>query len=81
MLSKRFFKARHEGPMDLDDAITASLWILLAVFPVPFLLYYQDIFLTAVYILIFWGWFYLHKSTACADCENTWCGMNGKRRR
>lgn len=78
LIAKRFFKARHEGPVDPDDAILASAWILLAMFPVPFLLYYQDIIMAAIYILLFWGWFYAHKVTACANCDNLWCGLNKK---
>ena len=78
LLSKRFFKARHEGPLDPDDAITASLWFLVAIFPVPFLLYYQDVLLTAVYIALFWGWLYAHSMTACQICDNKWCSLNQK---
>jgi hypothetical protein len=78
LLAKGLFKARHKGPLDPEDAILASAWILLALFPVPFLLYYQDVVLAAIYILLFWGWFYAHGVTACANCENIWCGLNKK---
>jgi hypothetical protein len=79
LLSRQLFKKRHQGSNETDDAIMASLWILLAVFPIPFLLYYQDYLLAAVCLLLFWGWFYLHKQTACSKCENIWCGLNKRR--
>jgi hypothetical protein len=34
-----------------DDDILASLWLLVALFPVPFLLYYEDYLLAAVFIV------------------------------
>ena len=76
--SKIFFKGRHEGPLDPDDAIAASLWFFLAMFPIPFLLYYQDNLLLVIYTLIFLGWFYMHNNTACPKCNNTWCRLNKK---
>jgi len=78
ILSKKLFKGRHEGPMDPDDAITASLWFLVAMFPVPFLLYYQDNLLIVIYTAIFLGWFYIHNNTACPKCDNRWCRLNKK---
>lgn len=81
LVSKWFFKARHQGPMDPDDAITASLWFLVAMFPVPFLLYYQDVLLAVIYVAIFWGWFYAHGKTACQICDNKWCPLNQKKGR
>lgn len=81
LLAKRFFKGRHEGPMDPDDALIASLWFMLAMFPVPFLLYYQDLLLAGVYVLFFWGWFLAHSRTACLICDNTWCTLNQKKGR
>jgi hypothetical protein len=80
-ISKKYFKARHNGPMDPDDAITASLWMMVALFPLPFLLYYQDIILASIYLIFFWGWFYIHKSTACTICDNKWCGLNQKHKK
>lgn len=80
-LSKKLFPKRHEGPRDPDDAIMASLWLLVALFPVPFLLYYEDYILTAVYILMFWGWFFIHSVTACSSCDNLWCGLNNNKKR
>jgi hypothetical protein len=73
--SKLFYKPRHNGPADPDDAMVASLWVILALFPVPFLLYYQDIVLALVYTAFFWGWFMIHKQTACEICGNKWCGL------
>lgn len=81
IISERLFKERHKGPVDPDDAVIASAWIVLAMFPVPFLLYYQDMLLTAAYILIFWGWFYAHSRTACSCCDNLWCGLNKKHKK
>jgi hypothetical protein len=81
LISKMFFKGRREGPRDPDDAVLASLWFLVAFFPVPFLLYYEDYLLAAVFISLFWGWFFLHSITACGSCDNLWCGLNKKRRR
>jgi len=78
-ISKMYFKARHQGPLDPDDAITASLWFILAMFPVPFLLYYQDYGLTALYVILFWGWFFAHSQTACWICANKWCKLNPKK--
>jgi hypothetical protein len=78
LISNRLFKGRREGPLDPDDAALASLWLLVAMFPVPFLLYYEDYILTAVFIALFWGWFFLHSRTACSSCDNLWCGLNKK---
>jgi hypothetical protein len=79
LISKLFFRKRHEGPNEQEDALIASLWLLVAMFPVPFLLYYEDYALTAVFIVLFWGWFFLHSMTACSSCDNLWCGLNKKR--
>jgi hypothetical protein len=80
LISKSFFKGRREGPKDPDDALVASLWLLVAVFPVPFLLYYEDYLLAAVFTLLFWTWFWIHGLTACSNCANLWCGLNKKRK-
>jgi len=64
--------------MDPDDAILASLWFLVAMFPIPFLLYYQDNLLILLYTAVFVGWFYLHNNTACPKCDNTWCRLKNK---
>lgn len=79
--SKVFFKARRPGSVDPDDAITASLWFLLAMFPVPFLLYYMDLILAAVYVGLFCAWFYIHNNTACRICGNEWCGLCRKHKK
>ncbi len=81
LISKSFFKWRHEGPKDPDDAILASLWLLVALFPVPFLLYYEDYLLAAVFTVLFWTWFWIHGLTACSNCGNLWCGLNKRRRK
>jgi hypothetical protein len=81
LISKYFFDGRHEGPSDPEDALLASLWLMVAVFPVPFLLYYEDYLLAAVSISLFWGWFFLHGVTACSSCDNLWCGLNKMKRR
>lgn len=81
LLSKQFFKGRHEGPLDPDDAVTASLWFMVAMFPVPFLLYYQDLLPAAIYVIFFWGWFFAHSNTACQICDNKWCALNQKKGR
>lgn len=80
-LSKMCFKARRQGPAEPDDAITASLWFLLLMFPVPFLLYYMDLMLASVYVVLFWAWFFVHNHTACRICDNSWCGLNHKKGR
>ena len=76
LISKSLFKGRREGPKDPDDAIMASLWLMVALFPVPFLLYYEDYVLAAVFIALFWTWFLIHGLTACSNCDNLWCSMN-----
>jgi len=79
LLSKSLFKKRREGAQDPDDSIMASLWLVVAMFPVPFLLYYEDYILTGAFIVLFWAWFLMHSVTACSSCDNLWCGMNNKR--
>ena len=76
IFSRNLFKNRHMGPLDPDDSICASLWLLVALFPVPFLLYYQDWFLILVFLIIVTGWFFQHAQTACPKCGNTWCALN-----
>ena len=76
MISQNWFKKREMSSLDPDDSICASLWIILAIFPAPFLLYYQDWFLLAVYLFSAIGWFLQHRQTACPKCENTWCSLN-----
>ena len=79
LLSKKLFKNRHLGPLEPDDSICASLWFLVFIFPVPFLLYYQDWILIIIYLIISISWFIQHNKTACPKCENTWCALNPKR--
>ncbi len=71
--AKLFFKGRREGPMDPDDSIVSTIWFLLAIFPVPFLLYYQDWLLLLIYLLPTIGWFYNRKKSVCINCGNAWC--------
>jgi|GEM_PF-2084775 len=73
MLSERFFKARHRGPMDPDDSISEALWLIQGVFPIPFLLYYQDWLMFAAYSALAYGWFYYRKKFICRKCGNEWC--------
>lgn len=80
LLSRNLFKGRKIGPLDPDDSICASLWILVAMFPIPFLLYYQDWFLIVIYLAVVIGWFFQHGQTACPKCENTWCTLNPNRK-
>jgi len=81
LLAKRLFKGRREGPLDPDDSVTASLWLLIALFPVPFLLYYQDILLAVIYVALFWSLSYAHSFTACKICNNTWCALCKKHKK
>ena len=71
--SHKIFKPRAQGPQDPDDSAVEALWLILGVFPVPFLLYYQDWLLLAVYAVLTYGWFYFRKRNICAKCENAWC--------
>jgi len=77
-MSKNMFRNRKTGPLDPDDSICASLWLLVAMFPVSFLLYYQDWVLIFIYLCIVTGWFLQHSQTACPKCGNTWCALNPK---
>ncbi len=71
--SSRFFKARREGPLDPDDAIVGAIWLILGVFPVPFLVYYQDWLFTLIYCILAGSWFYFRKRIVYAKCKNQWC--------
>ena len=73
LFSGRFFKARKPGPLDPDDAIVETIWMILAVFPLPFLIYYQDWLLILIYSILAGGWFYYKKRIICKQCKNTWC--------
>jgi len=68
-----FFKARGPEAKDPDDAISATLWLLLGIFPVPFLLYYQSWLSLLVYSGLTYGWFYYRKSVFCVKCKTGWC--------
>jgi hypothetical protein len=78
-IAKRYFPKKTAGPAEQDDAMVASLWLLLAMMPVPFLLYYQDLVLAILVVGFFWIWFIVHKQTACMVCETKWCGLCAKK--
>ena len=78
IVAPSFFKERAESPMDPDDAISATLWFVLGIFPVPFLLYYQDWVLLVIYSALTYGWFYYRKTMFCTKCENAWCPTKPK---
>ena len=73
ILSPKFFKERAETPLDPDDSISSALWFSLGVFPVPFLLYYQDFIWAIIYSAAAYGWFYWRKNYICKKCESGWC--------
>jgi len=73
LVAPKFFKPRHQGPLDPDDSISATAWFILGVFPVPFLLYYQDWILLAAYSAITYGWYWHRKRAICKKCRNEWC--------
>jgi hypothetical protein len=60
---------------ELDEALVISAWVILALFPVPFLLYYQDVILMLIYVVLFWAWFIVNENTDCTKCDNEWCGI------
>ena len=72
-LAPSFFKQRAESPLDPDDAISSTMWFILGIFPVPFLLYYQDWILLLLYSALTYGWFYYRKAMFCTKCGNGWC--------
>lgn len=74
-LAKRYFERSGPGSAD-DDAMVLSLWLLLAMLPVPFLLYYQDFIMSGIYLSSAFFAFYVHNNTACTVCDNTRCGLN-----
>jgi hypothetical protein len=67
------FKARKQGPQEPDDSILSTLWLVLGIFPVPFLIYYQDWFWAVLYSVATYGWFYYRNKAVCSRCENGWC--------
>lgn len=73
LLSKKLFKARREGSLEPDDSILAAAWLILGVFPIPFLIYYRDWFWAVVFAALASGWFYSRKRFICRRCENDWC--------
>ena len=77
-IAPSFFKERKPGPMDPDDAVSQAMWAALGIFPAPFLLYYQDWFLLALYSALTIGWFYYRKAFFCAKCESGWCKGKNK---
>lgn len=78
LISPRLFKARRQGPLDPDDAVVGTIWMILGAFPLPFLIYYQDWLLTFVYLSLTVGWFYYRKRIVCVKCKNAWCGFKPK---
>ncbi len=73
LVSPKFFKARKQGPLDPDDSISGALWFILGVFPIPFLLYYQDWLLLVGYSVLTYGWCVYRKKKICSKCNNEWC--------
>lgn len=73
LASSAIFKERKEGPLDPDDAIVSALWFLLTLFPIPFLIYYQDWILLLIFISMFTGWYTFRKRNICSYCKNEWC--------
>ena len=59
----------------LDEVFVTSAWVVLALFPLPFLLYYQDVKLAVIYVVLFWAWFLVNAGTDCSKCTNEWCGI------
>jgi uncharacterized membrane protein YoaK (UPF0700 family) len=64
----------------LDGSLLVALWILLALFPLPFLLYYQDLLVAAAYIVIFWFWFVINSGTDCEKCDSEWCSIGSSKK-
>ena len=73
LFSSRIFKARRQGPVDPDDAIVGAIWFILGVFPLPFLIYYQDWLLALIYLAVTAPWFYYRKRVICSRCKTEWC--------
>lgn len=59
----------------IDETLLISAWVILAMFPVPFLLYYQDAVLAIVYVALFWAWFLFNRGVDCSRCDIAWCGI------
>lgn len=59
-----------------DEMLLISAWVILALFPVPFLLYYQDAVLAVIYVALFWAWFFFNRTVDCSKCEISWCGLS-----
>lgn len=69
----------HKGYIEIDNDLMAAAWLLLAMFPVPFLLYYQDILLAVVYVALFWGWFMVNGSFDRDKHDTVWCLLSSRR--
>jgi hypothetical protein len=59
----------------LDGPLLVSAWAIMALFPLPFLLYYQDYLISVIYTVTFWLWFVINSDTDCTQCKNEWCGI------
>ncbi len=59
----------------MSETLIISSWVLLALLPVPFLLYYQDIILVVIYVVLFWAWLIVNQNTDCTKCGSEWCGI------
>jgi hypothetical protein len=60
----------------LDGPLLVSAWAILALFPLPFLLYYQDYLIAVIYIVTFWLWFVINSSSDCSNCKSSWCSID-----
>jgi len=69
----------EKGYFDVDNDLMAAAWLLLAMLPIPFLLYYQDILLSALCVLFFWGWFFVRSRFDHGD-HAEWCLMRKGRK-
>jgi hypothetical protein len=63
----------HKGYVKVDEELLAVGWLLMALLPIPFLLYYQDVLLAVMNIILFLGLFIARKNYDCGKNKNEWC--------
>ena len=75
LFAKVFFAKRENKPVEFDDKFYVSSIMLLMLFPLPFLLYYQDWMMIALYVIAATLMFWYRKRTICKKCSSEWCSF------
>lgn len=73
LLASKLFRQRENKPMKFDDEFYMLSILFLILFPLPFLLYYQDWLLITIYVISATLMFWYRRKTICKKCKSEWC--------